>query len=79
VLNVGLADTSAMLRIGRDVPVDGPTLDRAASLLRRELLADEQAAVTLRLDHLDFPTGADLLSLVDALHEPVDPLSMVKQ
>jgi hypothetical protein len=79
VLNVGIGDTSAMLRIGRDTPVDGDALDRSASLLR-ELLADEHAAVTLRLDRLDFSTGADLLGFVDELHEPVEnPAAMVKQ
>jgi hypothetical protein len=46
----------------------------------RELVGDERAAVTLRVERLDFTTGADLLALVDALHEPVEsPLAMVKQ
>jgi hypothetical protein len=32
------------------------------------------------LDRLEFPTGADLLALVDELHEPVEsPAAMVKQ
>lgn len=79
VMTVGIGDASATLRIGRDAGIDGIALDRAAALLR-ELVEDEQAAVTLRLDRLDFPTGADLLALVDELHEPVEsPAAMVKQ
>ncbi|WP_295461475.1 hypothetical protein [uncultured Thiodictyon sp.] len=79
VLTVGLGDASATLRIGRDAGAEGAAIKRAADLLR-ELVGDERAPVTLRLDRLDFPTGADLLALVDALHEPVDsPATMVKQ
>lgn len=78
VLTVGLGDTSTMLRIGRDAPVQGAAIERAASLMR-ELVGDERAAVTLRLDGLTFPTGADLLGLVDATHEAVDPVTMLKQ
>ncbi len=79
VLTVGLGDASAMLRIGRDAGADGAAIERAATLLR-ELVGDERAPVTLRLDRLDFETGADLLALVDALHEPVEsPATMVKQ
>ncbi|HME20250.1 MAG TPA: hypothetical protein VKI44_02605 [Acetobacteraceae bacterium] len=79
VLMVGLADASAILRIGRDAGAGGDAIKRAADLLR-ELVGDEHAPVTLRLDRLEFPTGADLLALVDALHEPVEsPVTMVKQ
>ena len=79
VLTVGLGDASAMLRIGRDSGAAGAAVKRAADLLR-ELVGDERAAVTLRVERLDFTTGADLLALVDALHEPVEsPLTMVKQ
>jgi hypothetical protein len=78
VLTVGLGDTSTMLRIGRDAPVQGAAIERAATFMR-ELLGDERAAVALRLDGLAFPTGADLLGLVDAIHEPVDPSTMLKQ
>lgn len=79
VLTVGLGDASAMLRIGRDAGAEGAAIERAATLLR-ELVSDERAPVTLRLDRLDFPTGADLLALVDALHEPVEsPATTVKQ
>ena len=49
----------------------GAAIKRAADLLR-ELVGDERAPVTLRLERLDFTTGADLLALVDALHEPVE-------
>ncbi len=79
VLTVGLGDASAMLRIGRDSGTAGAAIKRAADLLR-ELVGDERAPVTLRLERLDFTTGADLLALVDALHEPVEsPVTMVKQ
>lgn len=78
VLTVGLGDTSTMLRVGREAPVPGTAIERAASFLR-ELLGDDRAAVALRLDGLAFPTGADLLVLVDAIHEPVDPFTMLKQ
>ncbi|MCW5702705.1 MAG: ATP-binding protein [Bradyrhizobium sp.] len=78
VLTVGLGDTSSMLRIGRDAPVQGAAIERAAVFLR-ELLNDERAAVALRLDGLAFLTGADMLVLVDATHEPVDPSTMLKQ
>ena len=79
VLTVGVGDASAMLRVGRDAGTDGAAMERAAALLR-DLVHDERAPVTLRLDQLSFPTGADLLALVDALHEPVEsPVTMVKQ
>jgi hypothetical protein len=78
-LTVGLGDASALLRIGRDAGAGGAAIKRAAALLR-ELVGDEHAPVTLRLDRLDFLTGADLLALVDVLHEPVEsPATMVKQ
>lgn len=79
VLTVGLGDCSSALRIGREAPVEGALIERAAVLLR-ELLGDERAPVQFRLEQLDFPTGADLLALVDALHEPVEsPATMVRQ
>lgn len=79
VMTVGVGDASATLRIGRDAAIDGMALARATDLLRA-LVGDEQAAVTLRLDRLDFPTGSDLLALVDELHELVEnPAAMVKR
>lgn len=70
------------LRIRADAARRSARFFALAALLAsmRLRLISGSAPVTLRLDKLEFPTGADLLALVDGLHEPVDsPATMVKQ